>query len=874
MTTAHSNLASRTSLGDRFGWLGATIAFAAIVCLATTTYDPFPAFSGDPTTVEAPVLGLTPFRALVAHALCTIGAALVLIAAAVRDRAAGGASTRGHWAACGLALAGLCPLAFHTLAHDDPALTVTATAWASALALGLAAWRTSTAPHLRLALASGVLALLVAFAAKSLLQVAIEQPMAEAAFRRTRTAFLAAQGWDEGSPNALAYERRIVQREATAWFGMANVLASFAAAILAVATTLLFTRLLQSRAAPSTSPRPDRTRLALGVVALAALTAAALVVLAGSKGGYVAAALGVVLAALGALRSTRAASVGDAVSKAAPRPAALLRVASIALGPALIAAPLLLVVARGLVGERLGELSILFRWFYLQGAARAFAESPILGTSPTGFRDAYLRLKPPLSPEDVAMPHSVLADLASTLGVGGLALGALLVLAAWSAGRVLLTVSAHAAATHATHDQHPDGDTPLPRLVARFAFVALSAGTLAAIAFESRAQTPEAALVRVGAILLGTFLAWAVATLVASHPRGMLALRAGLAAAALTILAHTQIELTGTMVGACTLFALIVGLGAGSSRGTHPTPAPRSRPNIAHALVAAAPASIACIALAIVLVRAPLVHTWERSVLAAAGHVAPLPRWNAALDRVNDALRRRDRAEVERSATQLASELAAEPVPTYPGAPPGADDGTLASLVRAVQRARLARMDRAGVALDRARLAAQDHVETGRALSGLYLRGALEARDVGDSDAAGAWARRALETAATVAARADRSSLAWSWDATVCRSLIQANASAAPPADAPWLPAETDALADREIRSLERAAALAPFEPSHAFWRAQAAARAGDTAQAAAWAARALALNDALRLDPLRQFDPERVKVLRTLAAQGRSDAR
>lgn len=870
MTTAHSNPASRTGLSDRLGWLGATIAFAAIACLATTTYDPFPAFSGDPTAIEAPVLGLTPFRAIVAHALCTIGAALVIIATALRNHAAGGASTGGQWAASGLALAGLCPLAFHTLTHDDPTLTATASAWASALALGLAAWRTSTAPHLRLALACGVLALLVAFAAKSILQVAIEQPMAEAAFRRTRTAFLAAQGWDEGSPNALAYERRIVQREATAWFGMANVLASFAAAILAMATTLLFARLLQSRTAPSARPRSDRPRAALTIVTIAALIAAALVVLAGSKGGYVAAALGVGLAAIGAVRATRAVPPRDTPGQPARHASTILRTTAVALGPALIAAPLLLVAVRGLVGERLGELSILFRWFYLQGAARAFAESPVLGVSPTGFRDAYLRLKPPLSPEDVAMPHSVLADLASTLGVGGLALGALIVLGAWSAGRMLLAVPHHPAnPTASPADEDGDGDTPLPRLVARFAFVALSAGTLAAIAFESRAQTPEAALVRVGAIVVGTLLAWAVATLVASHPRGMLALRAGLAAAALTIVTHTQIELTGTMVGACTLFAIIVGLGTGSSRGTHPTPAPRSRPSVAHALVAAAPA---CVALAIMLARAPSVHTWERSVLAAAAHVAPLPRWNAALDQLNDALRRRDRAEVERSASELARELAAEPAPPFPGAPPLADDGTLASLGRAVQRARLARMERAGTALESARQAALDHIETGRAQSGLHLRGALEAREMGDSQTAREWARRALETASEVAARADRSSLAWSWEATVCRSLIQAYASAIPTPDASWLPADVEALTTREVQALERAAALAPFEPSHAFWRAQAAARAGDTARAATWAARALALNQALRLDPLRQFDPDRVSTLRALAAEAPAD--
>src|SRR5690606_11618084 len=87
-------------------------------------------------------------------------------------------------------------------------------------------------------------------------------------------------------------------------------------------------------------------------------------------------------------------------------------VAIAAVGSALVA-----VAARGVAGEKIGELSLLFRWFYLQGSARIIAEHPWLGVGPAGFRDAYLLAKPALSPEEVTSPHSVVFDWMSTLGV-------------------------------------------------------------------------------------------------------------------------------------------------------------------------------------------------------------------------------------------------------------------------------------------------------------------------------------------------------------------------------------------------------------------------------------------------------------------------
>ena len=95
---------------------------------------------------------------------------------------------------------------------------------------------------------------------------------------------------------------------------------------------------------------------------------------------------------------------------------------------------LLGVAARGLIGESLGERSILFRWFYMRGATGIIADEPVLGVGPAGFQPAYAMHKPAISPEDVTSPHSIFFDYIATLGVFGVALGVLAILAIWRIG--------------------------------------------------------------------------------------------------------------------------------------------------------------------------------------------------------------------------------------------------------------------------------------------------------------------------------------------------------------------------------------------------------------------------------------------------------
>jgi hypothetical protein len=225
-------------------------------------------------------------------------------------------------------------------------------------------------------------------------QLVIEHPETVAQFRATKDAFFAAQGWDPASAQALTYERRMMQREATGWFGLANIMSGLCAAVaVGAACTML--------------PTWRRGR-AVGLIALLALAvgAAGIVLINGSKGAIAAMAIGGA-AALVARRSTWHAR------------AALC---------AAMAIPVVAVLARGAVGESLGERSLLFRSQYWDGAWRVALESWPWGTGPDAFQAAYTRLRPWTAVEEVTSAHAAPVDWFATLGLAGL-----LVTAAWVA---------------------------------------------------------------------------------------------------------------------------------------------------------------------------------------------------------------------------------------------------------------------------------------------------------------------------------------------------------------------------------------------------------------------------------------------------------
>lgn len=815
---------------DAAAAIAAAIIVAVLVFKATSTLDPFPGWSGDPTLVAAPILAITPTFSIVADLVLSLAATVAIAIAAPR-------LLRGtrHTPIAGAVLLLLIlatTLPHLRTAHHDPQLALTLSAWLSALLAGLAAFALHTFPRARAILAAGVVALIAALVARALVQFFIEQPATYATFKATKSAFLAAQGWPEGSPNALAYERRVSQREASAWFGMANVLASYGAAFAACFATWTIAAL----ARPGASARARVTLIAC------TLASVALVLMAGSKGGYAALLLGLLLASIAAWRSSRTTDASSRTHRAA-----------LLLGPSLVLLALAAILLRGVLGERLSELSLLFRWHYLLGASRTFLESPLVGVSPTGFKDAYLRLKPPTSPEDVSSPHSVFFDLITGLGVVGIFWSLLAMAAAARAGRFLVapTPPPDPHAPHSPHARHaPRANRQRDPLAAtagaRPVFLALALGTIAAAWSESAAVTPEAALVRIISILGGMSVAGLA---LRTHERAPRLFAMGLAAAALTILVHAQIELTWAILTSAPLFATILGLGAGGIlRTTEPISTPRPHSTTSRlALAAAAIPGIASLLLIAFLL--PNVATWESSLRRAYAQVAPLASLNDRLQALASATRTRDPI-----ARDLASALGAELLP-----PAQAKASfTFADLTGAYSRFRLDRMTAALDDLKPAQVTATRHVETQRAISSLALRLFLERGQIGDAAGASDAAGLAIRTATAAASSSPNSATAASWVATVCRTLAQT----------PGALVETDLGPPRqvEIRFLLKAAELAPYEPSHAAWLAEAYASQGDPANAATWAAEALRRDTLLRLDPIRKFEPARRTRMESLA--------
>lgn len=816
-----THAATPSPKADAVAAIAAAVMVGVLVFKSTSTLDPLPGWSGDPTLVAAPIMGLTPTPSMIADLVLCVASAVAIglgVSREARTNRVIGA------AAILMALVLATGMPFVPAARHNPQLALTLSAWLAALTAGVGAFALRTVPHARAILAAGTLALIAAFFTRALVQYFIEQPAAYAAFKATKSSFLAAQGWAEGSPNALAYERRVSQQEASAWFGMANVLASYGAAFAACFSTWAIAA-LGHRAAAST-----RARATLIACALASIS---LVIMAGSKGGYVALMMGLVLASLAAWRASRA--TGE-VSRRANR-------AALILGPALIAFALATIIVRGVVGERIGELSLLFRWHYMVGAARAFFENPLFGVSPTGFKDAYLRLKPPISPEDVSSPHSVFLDLIACLGLSGVAWSILALAGAALAGRVILAPPSNPDPI-APRDREPLAATP----GARPAFLALAAGTMTAAWLESQAVTPEAALVRIIAILGGLSIAGLALRTFHRAPRTF---SAGLGVAAIVALVHAQIELTWALITSAPLLAVLVGLGAGGfPRNTTPPVESTSRLNVS---AAAGPGLVAAMLIAMLVSR---VVTWELALRRAYTDVAPLASIGDRVQALAEATRTRNPI-----ARELAAALAADLLP-----PASANASfTFSDLIAGYGRLRLDRMANAFDHLAPARDVGRGYVESQRAISTLALRLSLEHDSVGDFRGSDVSAAHAVNIAEEAVAMNNASATAASWASTVHRTRAIALSKTSKPTE--YDPVASSRAA--EIRYLLQAAALAPYEPSHAAWLAEAYAAQGDAASAATWAADALRRDALLRLDPIRQFDPAKRALMESLASGG-----
>lgn len=393
----------------------------------------------------------------------------------------------------------------------------------------------AAAGGLRPLLAAVLLGGLAPVLVRSGIQLAVEHPETVAYYRAHKAEVLAARGWAPDGAQAAMYERRLLQLEATGWFGLSNVLSGVAAAG-AVA--------LGGLAAGAWRRVESGTSL---VLALAAGACAAVVAINGSKGAVGALAAGAALAAFALVRAGR---VGASLRS---------RGASLAL--ALVGCVVLLVVVRGLVGDHLVERSLLFRWQYLCGAMRAFASAPLAGTGPAGFAEAYLALRPPTAPEEVASAHAAWADWLAALGVAGAAWIILLAGAVAGAGRSVFGGTDSGGAV---------GEAGNGFGVLAFVPSALVGGVaLLAIAPEGESLDPVGVATRLGGAGLAAILAFAVFAAGRSAPR---ALGISLGAAGIVVAMHACVEMTLWQPGsvawvACALAVAAVRPGAASDEG-------------------------------------------------------------------------------------------------------------------------------------------------------------------------------------------------------------------------------------------------------------------------------------------------------------------
>lgn len=792
---------------DALRWGSAFALAVSVLAAASVGVELFPFWDMDPGRHWIPSTGFSPAQTLVLSTIPMFAAAGALLAAAVSGRRVlWGRALLGATGSVGVIVHGLTrgPVGLEHLVHAAP--------WVGAMGAWVAATQLSVWPGFRRLLLAVVAGFVVALLSKGAFQVFVEHPMTVADFEHNRQAILDSRGWTPGSPNALAYERRLSQAEATGWFGLSNVYASFAAAGLA------------GLAAACVAGWRDRRGARLGVVAcgVGASAAAAALVLSGSKGGV--GASGVALVVVGGLA---------ALSRV--RPGLEGRVAPW-VGPALIAAVLGLVAARGLVGEAIGERSVLFRAFYAVGALRIWGDHPLLGVGPAGFQDAYASAKPAISPETVKSPHSVLLDWAATLGVFGLAWAAVMV---WSArdlcGSAVSAVCARNEAPHgrngrATQDECARAD----RSDVRFVVLLVAAVTLVSLFVERALTTPEAATAR----LVGA-AGW-MAVSIGVHR--LLCVNGGRnggrngpmrwfgAASGLALLAHAQIEVTPVWVNSAMLFGLWIGASAGPPENApRPVRAASWPPHISRISIvgwAALPVLVLGIAW-------PRVSKWEIRLEEAATVMRPVAESHTDLQRLIA-------GDAGVSAERLARRVSAMLGRRVPGRP-----GDLAIGIDLLRASRLSAAS--GVLLEAAE-ARPGHEGTRSAAGKLLLEEALRLSDM-DPSRAVARAAQAVDLAAAGARGTPGSVGAWDWmgvtseRAAELAERIQGNGSGAGARAARWRESawqawiECDRLSPHAIRPAVRLMDLA--------------ARVGRAGQAPAWAQEALRRDTLTRLDPL-----------------------
>jgi len=473
-------------------------------------------FDIDPARDPMPMLAIGPVGSGVLDLLLLLSAAIALVG----EHLAGNGVRRRLVV---LAAVGSLCAALHALGSSVDAFR--GGTWIAAAFAFVALAHLVRERRLRITAIAVLAAVAAPLAVRGAVQVTTEHGETVASYEANRTSFLAERGWESDSSATRTYERRLRQPEATGWFGLSNPYSSLMGVGVVGLGALAILGFRRGLAGPSAA------------VGAAALGCGALLFVNGGKGAIAATGLAAVVALL--------------VTREKVKPRAGLAMALCAL---VVAA----VIVRGFIGPSLGELSVLFRSFYLEAAARIVAQHPVFGVGSELVQSEFMRAKPAICPEDVTSIHSIFVDWVVALGVFGIAWAAMV---AW-AMRGELEVE--------------DPPVVRPRGVvapeASASVLALRIGGLIAVAaliLQSRVEAPaldQAALVLRALGIAGLVLVAACAARIAEELDGIRLAAVGLALSVL-VLAHAQIELTAWLAGSSALVLAIAALGTALPKG-------------------------------------------------------------------------------------------------------------------------------------------------------------------------------------------------------------------------------------------------------------------------------------------------------------------
>lgn len=536
--------ARHARLGALLRWAcGAGIVTIAVMRCAIS-FVHLVVFDVDPALDPAPLPGLGPAGSLLLDALL-LGAAACGVAGEVLAR------RRIDWLLWALALLPVPVVLWHG-SRDLGDLFVGST-WAAAAVAAVTLAHLGRGGLARPVLAALLIAVMVPVGVRGAAQCSVtvggrafsgpEHVETVRMFEESREAFLAERGWEPGSPAAAVFERRLRRGDPRGWFSTSNILASVMAAGAVLAAGL----------AAGLIGALERPRSIVLPALLAALGAAG-VLLARSKGALLALLAGLCLRF--APLSLRP------VAGFFARSGGWFAVAS-------VIAVLTAVAFRGVLLPEsfLGDRSLLFRWHYQVGAARVIAAEGLRGVGPDGFQEAYAGVRLPRSPEEVRSAHSVFLDWLATLGAAGAAWALLLLVLVWRAGARLAPAEGGAGSGAA-----PGGRGSRAPLVAA-AVVAL-AGFVPALACEAASLAPSEELFRIVGVTGYVLVAAGLGAVLGGA--GRRALDPSLAAAAVAIAIHGQIEMTFFEPGSVVWMMCVLGL-AGAVAGREGTGARAGR---------------------------------------------------------------------------------------------------------------------------------------------------------------------------------------------------------------------------------------------------------------------------------------------------------